>query len=159
MTGKPRQQLRSARWYAETGLRSFSHRTRARQSGIGAAEHTGKPVIGIVNTWSEASSLMEDFCRAGGGPGVPEHGMLPSPQSLLRQGIRDMVRISDARMSGTSFGTCVPHVAPESYVGGPLALVENGDPITPDVPGYAALHARARRDMSSSTLGVGGMRR
>ncbi|MCE7003439.1 dihydroxy-acid dehydratase [Kibdelosporangium philippinense] len=70
-----------------------------------------------------------------GGPGMPEHGMLPIPQSLLRQGVRDMVRISDARMSGTSFGTCVLHVAPESHVGGPLALVRNGDMITLDVPG------------------------
>jgi dihydroxy-acid dehydratase len=70
-----------------------------------------------------------------GGPGMPEHGMLPIPKSLLRQGVRDMVRISDARMSGTSFGTCVLHVAPESYVGGPLAVVQDGDMITLDVPG------------------------
>ncbi|CAM3972379.1 L-arabinonate dehydratase [Kibdelosporangium persicum] len=70
-----------------------------------------------------------------GGPGMPEHGMLPIPKSLLRQGVRDMVRISDARMSGTSFGTCVLHVAPESHVGGPLALVRDGDMITLDVPG------------------------
>jgi dihydroxy-acid dehydratase len=70
-----------------------------------------------------------------GGPGMPEHGMLPIPKSLLEQGIRDMVRISDARMSGTSFGTCVLHVAPESHVGGPLAVVRDGDLITLDVPG------------------------
>ncbi len=57
-----------------------------------------------------------------GGPGMPEYGMLPIPDKLLRQGVRDMVRISDARMSGTSYGTCVLHVAPESFVGGPLAL-------------------------------------
>jgi dihydroxy-acid dehydratase len=69
-----------------------------------------------------------------GGPGMPEWGMLPIPQKLLRQGIRDMVRISDARMSGTSYGTCVLHVSPESYVGGPLALVQDGDPITLDIP-------------------------
>lgn len=69
-----------------------------------------------------------------GGPGMPEYGMLPLPDHLLKQGVRDMVRISDARMSGTSYGTCVLHVAPESYVGGPLALVRNGDPITLDVP-------------------------
>jgi dihydroxy-acid dehydratase len=68
-----------------------------------------------------------------GGPGMPEYGMLPLPDHLLKQGVRDMVRISDARMSGTSYGTCVLHVAPESYVGGPLALVRNGDPITLDV--------------------------
>ncbi|GAB1334929.1 L-arabinonate dehydratase [Streptomyces sp. E-15] len=68
-----------------------------------------------------------------GGPGMPEYGMLPIPDHLLRQGVRDMVRISDARMSGTSYGTCVLHVAPESYVGGPLALVRTGDPVTLDV--------------------------
>ncbi len=62
-----------------------------------------------------------------GGPGMPEWGMLPVPKKLLRQGMRDLVRISDARMSGTSYGTCVLHVAPESFVGGPLALVRNGD--------------------------------
>jgi dihydroxy-acid dehydratase len=68
-----------------------------------------------------------------GGPGMPEWGMLPVPKKLLRQGVRDMVRISDARMSGTSYGCCVLHVAPESFVGGPLALVRNGDPIELDV--------------------------
>ncbi|WP_282106626.1 MULTISPECIES: L-arabinonate dehydratase [unclassified Crossiella] len=70
-----------------------------------------------------------------GGPGMPEHGMLPIPEHLLRQGVRDMVRISDARMSGTSYGTCVLHIAPESHVGGPLALVRDGDLISLDVPG------------------------
>ncbi|SHN02125.1 L-arabinonate dehydratase [Actinacidiphila paucisporea] len=69
-----------------------------------------------------------------GGPGMPEYGMLPIPDHLLELGVRDMVRISDARMSGTSYGACVLHVAPESYVGGPLALVRTGDPITLDVP-------------------------
>jgi dihydroxy-acid dehydratase len=69
-----------------------------------------------------------------GGPGMPEYGMLPIPDYLLAQGVRDMVRISDARMSGTSYGACVLHVAPESWVGGPLALVRDGDPITLDVP-------------------------
>jgi len=68
-----------------------------------------------------------------GGPGMPEWGMLPIPLKLARQGVVDMVRISDARMSGTSFGTCVLHVAPESAVGGPLALVEDGDEIELDV--------------------------
>jgi len=68
-----------------------------------------------------------------GGPGMPEWGMLPLPQKLLKQGVRDMVRISDARMSGTSYGTCVLHVAPESHVGGPLALVRDGDLIRLDV--------------------------
>ncbi len=68
-----------------------------------------------------------------GGPGMPEWGMLPIPKKLLEAGIRDMVRISDARMSGTSYGTCVLHVAPESHIGGPLALVESGDQIHLDV--------------------------
>ncbi len=68
-----------------------------------------------------------------GGPGMPEWGMLPLPKKILKQGVRDMVRISDARMSGTSYGTCVLHVAPESAVGGPLALVRSGDLITLDV--------------------------
>ncbi|WP_406503769.1 L-arabinonate dehydratase [Streptomyces sp. NBC_00212] len=68
-----------------------------------------------------------------GGPGMPEYGMLPIPDHLLKQGVRDMVRISDARMSGTSYGACVLHIAPESYVGGPLALVRTGDSITLDV--------------------------
>jgi dihydroxy-acid dehydratase len=68
-----------------------------------------------------------------GGPGMPEWGMLPVPKKLLREGVRDMVRISDARMSGTSYGCCVLHVAPESFVGGPLAFVRNGDLIELDV--------------------------
>jgi dihydroxy-acid dehydratase len=68
-----------------------------------------------------------------GGPGMPEWGMLPVPQKLLKQGVRDMVRISDARMSGTSYGCCVLHVAPESFVGGPLGLVKTGDLIELDV--------------------------
>lgn len=67
-----------------------------------------------------------------GGPGMPEWGMLPIPGKLLAQGVRDMVRISDARMSGTAYGTCVLHVSPESWIGGPLALVEDGDSISLD---------------------------
>jgi dihydroxy-acid dehydratase len=68
-----------------------------------------------------------------GGPGMPDWGQLPIPKKLLKKGVRDMVRISDARMSGTSYGTCVLHVAPESFVGGPLALVRDGDLIELDV--------------------------
>ena len=68
-----------------------------------------------------------------GGPGMPEWGMLPIPKKLVKQGVRDMLRISDARMSGTSYGACILHVAPESYVGGPLALVQTGDEIEVDV--------------------------
>ncbi|GAA2033773.1 L-arabinonate dehydratase [Catenulispora yoronensis] len=70
-----------------------------------------------------------------GGPGMPEYGMLPIPGRLLEKGVTDLVRISDARMSGTSYGACVLHVAPESHTGGPLALVRTGDRITLDVPG------------------------
>jgi len=68
-----------------------------------------------------------------GGPGMPEWGMLPIPKKLLRQGVRDMVRISDARMSGTSYGACILHVAPEAQIGGPLAAVRNDDRISVDV--------------------------
>jgi dihydroxy-acid dehydratase len=68
-----------------------------------------------------------------GAPGMPEWGQLPIPRKLLRRGVRDMVRISDARMSGTSYGTCVLHVSPEAFVGGPLALVRDGDLIELDV--------------------------
>ncbi|HWB83792.1 MAG TPA: L-arabinonate dehydratase [Bryobacteraceae bacterium] len=82
-----------------------------------------------------------------GGPGMPEWGMLPIPGKLLRQGVRDMVRVSDARMSGTAYGTCVLHVSPESFRGGPLALVETGDPITLDVP-----NRRLELNVSESTL-------
>ena len=69
-----------------------------------------------------------------GAPGMPEWGNLPIPQKLLKTGIRDMLRISDARMSGTSYGACVLHVSPESFVGGPLALLQEGDVIELDVP-------------------------
>ncbi|HET7616326.1 MAG TPA: dihydroxy-acid dehydratase, partial [Bacillales bacterium] len=68
-----------------------------------------------------------------GAPGMPEAGMLPIPEKLLKQGVRDLVRISDARMSGTAFGTVVLHVAPESAAGGPLGLVRSGDTIELDV--------------------------
>ena len=68
-----------------------------------------------------------------GGPGMPEWGMLPMPKKLLKEGHRDMLRLSDARMSGTSYGACVLHVAPESYIGGPLALLKTGDIVSIDV--------------------------
>jgi dihydroxy-acid dehydratase len=69
-----------------------------------------------------------------GAPGMPEWGNLPIPQKLLKAGVRDMVRISDARMSGTHYGTCVLHISPESFVGGPLALLKEGDMVELDVP-------------------------
>jgi dihydroxyacid dehydratase/phosphogluconate dehydratase len=82
---------------------------------------------------AEGSVLVLRNVGPQGGPGMPEYGMLPIPDRLLRRGVRDMVRVSDARMSGTSYGACVLHVAPEAFVGGPLALVHDGDLITLDV--------------------------
>lgn len=69
-----------------------------------------------------------------GGPGMPEWGMIPMPKALLKDGHRDMLRLSDARMSGTSFGACILHAAPEAYIGGPLALLRNGDIVDVDIP-------------------------
>jgi dihydroxy-acid dehydratase len=83
----------------------------------------------------EGAVLVQKLGGPKGGPGMPEWGQLPIPEKLLRRGVKDMVRISDARMSGTSYGTCVLHVSPESAVGGPLALVQSGDEIELDVPG------------------------
>ena len=76
------------------------------------------------------------FRNAGpvGGPGMPEWGMMQIPTKLVKQGVRDMLRISDARMSGTSYGACILHVAPESYIGGPLAIVQTGDIIEVNIP-------------------------
>ncbi|SIO11419.1 L-arabinonate dehydratase [Vannielia litorea] len=70
-----------------------------------------------------------------GGPGMPEWGMLPIPRKLLRQGVRDMLRVSDCRMSGTSYGACVLHVSPEAHIGGPLALLRTGDLVRVSIPG------------------------
>jgi dihydroxy-acid dehydratase len=81
-----------------------------------------------------------------GGPGMPEIGIIPIPEKLLKQGVRDMVRISDARMSGTAYGTIVLHVAPESAVGGPLALVQDGDEIELDVA-QRRLHLHVNEDV------------
>src|SRR5712691_7687309 len=140
---KSPKQLRSHRWFGPNDLRSFGHRSRARQMGYASDDFQGKLVIAIINTWSVNQDLIvnEDSVlvlqNAGplGGPGMPEWGMLPLPEKLLKKGVRDMVRISDARMSGTAYGTCVLHVSPESYVGGPLALVQDGDMIELDIPG------------------------
>jgi dihydroxy-acid dehydratase len=109
-------------------------------------QHTGRAVV--FKNYNDMAARIDDEAldvdadsvlvlqNAGplGGPGMPEWGMLPIPKKLLKQGVRDMVRISDARMSGTSYGACVLHVSPESYVGGPLALVRDGDLIDLDVP-------------------------
>ncbi|MBB5078639.1 IlvD/Edd family dehydratase [Nonomuraea endophytica] len=83
----------------------------------------------------ENSVLVLRGCGPKGYPGMPEVGNLPLPAKLLAKGVRDMVRISDARMSGTAYGTVVLHVAPEAAAGGPLARVRTGDPIVLDVPG------------------------
>ena len=108
-------------------------------------QHTGRAVV--FSDYNDLAARIDDeglpvdetsvlvLKNAGpvGGPGMPEWGMLPIPKKLLQKGVRDMVRISDARMSGTSYGACVLHVSPESYIGGPLALVRDGDLIEMDV--------------------------
>ena len=110
-------------------------------------KHTGRAVV--FRNYEDMAARIDDpdlaidadsvivLQNAGpqGAPGMPEWGQLPIPQKLLKQGVRDMVRISDARMSGTSYGACVLHVTPEAFVGGPLALVRDGDRIELDVPG------------------------
>ena len=112
----------------------------------GLLKHTGRAIV--FESYDEMNARIDDpvldvdassvlvLRNAGpkGAPGMPEWGNLPIPQKLLRAGIRDMVRISDARMSGTSYGACVLHVSPESFVGGPLALLKDGDIVELDVP-------------------------
>jgi dihydroxy-acid dehydratase len=95
------------------------------------AERIDDPALPVTKD----SVLVLQSAGPQGAPGLPEWGQLPIPKKLLQQGVRDMVRISDARMSGTSYGACVLHVAPESHVGGPLALVRDDDAIELDVPG------------------------
>lgn len=108
-------------------------------------KHTGKAIV--FDSYEEMQAVIDDpeldvdadsvlvLRNAGpkGGPGMPEWGQLPIPKKLLTQGVRDMLRISDSRMSGTSYGACVLHVAPESFVGGPLALLKTGDLVKLDV--------------------------
>ena len=108
-------------------------------------KHTGRAIV--FDSFDEMNARIDDpaldvdansvlvLRNAGpkGAPGMPEWGNLPIPQKLLKAGVRDMVRISDARMSGTSYGACVLHVSPESFVGGPLALLKEGDVIELDV--------------------------
>ena len=122
-------------------------------SATNIAKHTGKAVV--FDDYNDMAARIDRddldcdkdsvlvLRNAGplGGPGTPEWGMLPVPKKLLKQGVRDMVRISDARMSGTSYGCCVLHVAPESFVGGPLAFVRSGDLIELDV-GKRALNLK-----------------
>ncbi|HEX3775446.1 MAG TPA: L-arabinonate dehydratase [Polyangiaceae bacterium] len=108
-------------------------------------EHSGRAVV--FDSYDEMAARIDDpnldvdensvlvLRNAGpkGGPGMPEWGQLPIPKKLLARGVRDLLRISDARMSGTSYGACVLHVAPEAYVGGPLALLHEGDIVAIDV--------------------------
>jgi dihydroxy-acid dehydratase len=112
----------------------------------GLLRHTGR--AGVFKDYNDLEARINDenlpvdedsvlvLQNAGplGGPGMAEWGMLPIPKKLLDRGVRDMVRISDARMSGTAYGACVLHITPESFIGGPLALVEDGDLIELDVP-------------------------
>ena len=84
-----------------------------------------------------------------GGPGMPEWGMLPLPKKLVKQGHRDMLRLSDARMSGTSYGACVLHIAPRAYVGGPLALLKTGDIVRCDVPNRRDRHGCADSEIEA----------
>src|SRR5579863_6661783 len=109
-------------------------------------KHSGKAVV--FRDYSDMAARIDDpalevdensvlvLKNAGpvGAPGMPEWGQLPIPKKVLAKGVRDMVRVSDARMSGTSYGACVLHVAPESFIGGPLALVRDGDMIELDIP-------------------------
>jgi dihydroxy-acid dehydratase len=110
-------------------------------------KHAGRAVV--FDSYNEMNARIDDpaldvdansvlvLRNAGpkGAPGMPEWGNLPIPQKLLKAGVRDMVRISDARMSGTNYGACVLHVSPESFVGGPLALLKESDIVELDVPG------------------------
>jgi dihydroxy-acid dehydratase len=108
-------------------------------------KHTGRAIV--FDSYDDMNARIDDpaldvdrdsvlvlrNCGPQGGPGMPEWGQLPIPKKLLQQGVRDMVRMSDARMSGTSYGACILHISPESHVGGPLALVKEGDLIELDV--------------------------
>jgi dihydroxy-acid dehydratase len=112
----------------------------------GLLKHSGRAIV--FDSYNEMNARIDDpaldvaadsvlvLRNAGpkGAPGMPEWGNLPIPQKLLKAGVRDMVRISDARMSGTNYGACVLHVSPESFVGGPLALLKEGDVVELDVP-------------------------
>jgi dihydroxy-acid dehydratase len=120
-------------------------------------QHAGRAIV--FDSCSEMMARVEDpalevtrdsvlvLRNAGpkGGPGMPEWGQLPIPKRLLDQGVRDILRISDARMSGTSYGACVLHVSPESFVGGPLALLREGDVVEVDV-GARTLNMRVGDD-------------
>ncbi|HEY9432392.1 MAG TPA: L-arabinonate dehydratase [Blastocatellia bacterium] len=128
-------------------------------------QHTGRAVV--FTDYNDMAARIDDenlevdensvlvLRNAGplGGPGMPEWGMLPIPKKLLKKGVRDMARISDARMSGTSYGACVLHVAPESFVGGPLAFVRDGDLIELDVAGRKLNLLIGEEEMSQRRAG------
>ena len=115
---------------ASAGLLTHRGRAVVFDGHAALSKHIDDPDLDI----DETSVLVLRGVGPVGGPGMPEWGALPIPKKLLERGIRDLVRVSDARMSGTHYGTCVLHVAPEAHVGGPLALVRTGDEIVLDVP-------------------------
>ena len=124
-------------------------------------KHTGPALV--FDSYSDMKAAIDDenldvtenhimvLRNAGpkGGPGMPEWGMLPIPTKLVKQGVRDMLRLSDSRMSGTSYGACILHASPESYIGGPLAFVKTGDLITVDVP-----NRKIQRDISDEEFAM-----
>jgi dihydroxy-acid dehydratase len=116
---------------AAADKRLLQHRGRA--IAFESYEHMAREVERDDLDVTPDDVLVLKNCGPKGGPGMPEWGQLPIPKKLLKAGVRDMLRISDARMSGTSYGACILHVAPESFVGGPLALVTTGDEIEIDV--------------------------
>jgi dihydroxy-acid dehydratase len=118
--------------HAAASSRLLTHRGRA--VVFTSLEDMGNRVHDPSLDVTESDVLVLQNSGPVGGPGMPESGMIPIPKKLLEQGVRDMVRISDARMSGTAFGTVVLHVAPEAAVGGPLLAVRDGDEIELDVP-------------------------
>ena len=115
---------------AETRLHKHSGKAVVFRDYNDMAARIDDPALDV----DENSVLVLQHAGPIGAPGMPEWGQLPIPKKLLAKGVRDMVRVSDARMSGTSYGACVLHVAPESFVGGPLALVRDGDVIELDIP-------------------------
>ena len=111
-----------------------------------------------ISPVDENSVLVLKHAGPHGAPGMPEWGQLPIPKKLLAKGVRDLVRISDARMSGTAYGACVLHVAPESFIGGPLALVQDGDVIELDVPGRRLTLHVSDEELATPASGVAAAR-
>ena len=141
MTKKKPEELRSHRWFGVKDLRSFGHRSRTAQMSYDRTDYAGKPVIAIINTWSDINHCHTHFRQRAeevkrgvwqAGPTLNSHWR----DQTLGSG-SDTWKYWDelraGRMSGTSYGTCVLHVAPEAYVRGPLAFVQNGDLIELDV--------------------------